>query len=104
MIVPLKVSPWKDKKADGTPYAGATSDAATLPATSVIEDAHKAGLFVHVFTFRNESKYLAADYRKNPEEEYLKFFRLGVDGVFSDFTPTAAAARRSFLRETGYGH
>ena len=64
--------------------------------------AHKLGLFVHVFTFRNEKKYLAADYRGDPGLEYLKFFRLGVDGVFSDFTHTGVAARAAYLRELGW--
>ena len=101
MIVPLKVSPWKDKNDDGSAFTGSTAQAATQPPTSLIVDAHKAGLFVHVFTFRNEHKYLAADYRGDPQNEYLKFFRLGVDGVFSDFSNTAAEARAAYLREMG---
>ncbi len=99
-IVPLKVSLWKDKNADGTAFKPSTRDAEAQPATSLIEDAHKAGLFVHVFTFRNEKKYLAASYAGNPQEEYLKFFRLGVDGVFSDYSNSAVTARDTFLRET----
>lgn len=35
------------------------------------------------------------------QAEYLQFFRLGVDGVFSEFPDTALAARASFLQETG---
>ena len=89
-IVPAKISPWKDSKADGTPYKGSMPETSTQEATSVVADAHKIGLFVHVFTFRNEKKYLAADYRREPSLEYLKFFRLGVDGVFTDFTHTGA--------------
>ncbi|WP_246799344.1 glycerophosphodiester phosphodiesterase family protein [Bradyrhizobium sp. CCBAU 51753] len=101
-IVPYKISPWKDSNADGTPYKGSTPEATTQEATSVIADAHKLGLFVHVFTFRNEKKYLAADYRADPSLEYLKFFRLGVDGVFTDFTHTGVAARAAYLRELGW--
>ena len=67
----------------------------------VVADAHKAGLFVHVFTFRNESKYLANDYDGNPEAEFVKFFRLGVDGVFTDFSSTAVTARTAYLAEIG---
>ncbi len=70
-------------------------------ATSVIADAHKAGLFVHVFTFRNEKKYLAATYKGDPTLEYDRFFRLGVDGVFTDFTPTGVMARAAFERNVG---
>jgi len=100
-MVPLKVVPWKERNADGTPYVGSLREAATQTPNSVIADAHKAGLFVHVFTFRDEKKYLAGDYNGDPQGEYLKFFRAGVDGVFTDFTPTAYAARAQYLREAG---
>jgi glycerophosphoryl diester phosphodiesterase len=69
------------------------SDANTGKPTSLIEDAHKLGLFVHAFTFRNESRYLAHSYSGDPHAEYLQFFRLGVDGVFSEFPDTAIAVR-----------
>jgi glycerophosphoryl diester phosphodiesterase len=101
-IVPYRISPWKDVNADGTPYKGSTPQSSTQEATSVIADAHKLGLFVHVFTFRNEKKYLAGDYHGDPSLEYLKFFRLGVDGVFTDFTHTGVAARAAYLRELGW--
>ena len=101
-IVPFKISPWKDSNADGTPYKGSTPEASTQEATSLVADAHKLGLFVHVFTFRNEKKYLAGDYHGDPSLEYLKFFRLGVDGVFTDFTHTGVAARAAYLRELGW--
>jgi glycerophosphoryl diester phosphodiesterase len=101
-IVPYRISPWKDSNADGTAYKGSTPEASTQEATSVVADAHKLGLFVHVFTFRNEKKYLAADYRGDPSLEYLKFFRLGVDGVFTDFTHTGVGARAAYLRELGW--
>jgi glycerophosphoryl diester phosphodiesterase len=68
-------------------------DAVTENPTSLIHDAHKLGLFVHAFTFRNESRYLARSYSGDPHAEYLQFFRLGVDGVFSEFPDTAIAAR-----------
>ncbi len=64
MIVPLKITPWPgDSNADGTPFTGSTTQASAQPATSLIKDAHAAGLFVHVFTFRNEAKYLAGSYQ-----------------------------------------
>jgi glycerophosphoryl diester phosphodiesterase len=76
-------------------------DATTQPATTLVAEAHKQGLFVHVFTFRNEKRRLASDYRGNPQAEYLQFFRLGVDGVFSEFPDTAVMARAVYLREGG---
>ncbi len=61
--------------------------------TDLIERAHAAGLKVHTWTFRNEQRRLAGDYAGNPINEYLQFFELGIDGVFSDFADTAVVAR-----------
>jgi glycerophosphoryl diester phosphodiesterase len=69
-------------------------DAVTGSPTSLVEDAHELGLFVHAFTFRSEGRYLAHSYRGDPRAEYLQFFRLGVDGVFSEFPDVAAAVAR----------
>lgn len=75
------------------------ADATSIQATSLVADAHKAGLFVHPFTFRNESRRLAADYKGDAKNEYLAYYRVGVDGVFTDFTDTALAARTQYLKE-----
>ena len=64
-----------------------------LSPSPLIDDAHQAGLLVHAWTYRNEQHRLAADYQGNPLNEYLQFYQLGVDGVFSDFPDTAVAAR-----------
>jgi len=86
----------RDMNGDGkVDYA----DASTQPPTTLVADAHKAGLMVHPYTFRNEQRRLAFDYQKDPKAEYLQFYRLGVDGVFSDFVDTAIAARAIFLKE-----
>ena len=77
------------------------NDASSQPATTLIDDAHKAGLFVHAYTFRNEQRRLAFDYNKDPKAEYLQFYRLGLDGLFSDFPDTALEARSAYLRELG---
>jgi len=74
------------------------ADATLQPPTTLIADAHRAGLLVHPYTFRNESRRLARDYQGDPKNEYLAFYALGVDGVFSDFTDTALTARDTFLR------
>jgi glycerophosphoryl diester phosphodiesterase len=68
----------------------------TLPPTDLIRRAHRHGLLIHTWTFRNEDRFLASDYDGNPLKEYRQFFRLGIDGVFSDFTDTAVFARRLF--------
>ena len=105
------IGPWKryivstrvaDLNGDGTigdeNGDGLVSDAdrVTLPPTSLIQRAHRKGLVVHTWTFRNEDRFLASDYDGNPLKEYRQFFRLGIDGVFSDFTDTAVFARRLF--------
>jgi glycerophosphoryl diester phosphodiesterase len=77
-----------------------------LDPTSLVRDAHRAGLIVHPWTFRRENNFLPLDFRQgNPASpEFLRatgdlpaelrlFFRLGVDGVFSDNPDTAVATR-----------
>ena len=77
------------------------ADATSTAPTTLIADAHKAGLFVHPFTFRNESRRLASDYNKDGKNEYAVYYKLGVDGVFTDFTDTALAARAEYLKSIG---
>ena len=65
--------------------------------TSLIRRAHKRGLDVHTWTFRNEPRRLAADYAGDPKAEYKLFYALGIDGLFSDFPDTAVEAREEFF-------
>ena len=95
-LIPSKqVDANKDGKPDDLNGDGKIDerDRVMMPATSVVKDAHAAGLFVHAYTFRNEAKRLASYFKGDPKAEYKLFFNLGVDGVFSDFTDTAKAAR-----------
>ncbi|MCK9385886.1 MAG: glycerophosphodiester phosphodiesterase [Nevskia sp.] len=79
----------------------------SLAATTLVRDAHAAGLLVHPYTFRNENNFLPAELRVGDAaaaayptfygralDEYRQFFALGVDGVFSDNGDTAIEARR----------
>ncbi|MCC6431949.1 MAG: glycerophosphodiester phosphodiesterase [Gemmatimonadaceae bacterium] len=61
---------------------GAAADA--VP-SSLVRDAHAAGLAVHVWTLRPEAQFLAARYNGDPLAEVREFARLGVDGMFGDF-------------------
>lgn len=97
-VIPFKMDNWIDSNPDGTPFKAKTVNATTQNPTPLIKDAHRLGLFVHVYTFRNEGKYLAANYQNNPELEYFNFFKAGVDGVFTDFTSTGVKARDSYLK------
>lgn len=81
-------------------------DGKLLQPTSLVADAHKEGLLVHPWTFRNENSFLPADFRKDDDNghrsdslygdafaEYKLFYELGVDGVFSENPDTALEAR-----------
>jgi glycerophosphoryl diester phosphodiesterase len=81
-----------------------------LKPTSLVGDAHRAGLVVHPWTFRRENNFLPLDFRQgNPASPfYLRamgdfpaelrlFFRLGVDGVFSDNADVAVATRHDLF-------
>jgi glycerophosphoryl diester phosphodiesterase len=83
------IGPWKR-------YIVSTANNELLPPTTLIRRAHKKGLLIHTWTFRDEDRFLAADYNGNPIREYLQFFRLGIDGVFSDYPGTAVIARWLF--------
>lgn len=73
-------------------------DGVLQPPTPLIANAHQAGLRVHPWTFRSDPSYLAEAYNGDPTAEYLQFMKLGVDGVFSDFSADAYAARTQFLK------
>lgn len=102
------VSPWKryivsvegvdangDGEADDVNGDGNVDDAdrKALAPTDVVARAHAKGLFVHTWTFRSEAMFLAGDYDATPAAEYEVFYRLGIDGVFSDFPDEAVKAR-----------
>ncbi|GBF57223.1 glycerophosphodiester phosphodiesterase, periplasmic [Candidatus Phycosocius bacilliformis] len=76
--------------------------------TRFVPDAHQAGLVVHPWTFRAENYFLPQSLRKGDAaspaylaqhgdlvSEIRAFMAAGVDGVFSDFTAEAVAARAS---------
>ncbi|MGI5163308.1 glycerophosphodiester phosphodiesterase [Spirillospora sp. CA-253888] len=73
--------------------------------TPLVKDAHKAGLKVIVYTFRNENQFLPRDLRVGAApgdygqafKEYELFFKTGIDGVWSDNPDTAVEARADFL-------
>ncbi len=69
------------------------ADQMATPESTIVKDAHAAGLLVHAYTFRSEPRRLLANYKANAVNEYLQFYRMGVDGVFSDFADTAVTAR-----------
>jgi hypothetical protein len=75
------------------------------PANSTLIDfAHERNLFVHPYTFKSDPLSLHRAYGGNASVEFLRFFHLGVDGVFADFPDHGVFARRiyeSMARGTG---
>ena len=73
--------------------------------TGLVGKAHDLGLLVHIWTMRNENNFLPKNLRigtdvaapGDAQAEYLAFFGVGVDGVFSDDTGTAVEARLKWL-------
>jgi glycerophosphoryl diester phosphodiesterase len=96
MIVSLKnVDANKDGQPDDLNNDGTINDAdrVTLAPSSLVTDAHSAGLLVHPYTFRNEGRFLASNYQGNPAKEFEQFINLGVDGYFTDFPGTGDLVR-----------
>ncbi len=73
--------------------------------TTLVADAHKAGLLLHPYTMRNENPFLPAEYRKGTAADaygdvfgaYRTYFATGIDGVFTDNADTGLLARADFL-------
>jgi len=71
------------------------------PATSLVADAHAAGLAVHPWTVRAENAFLPPKLRKGTapadhgdvDAVYKALFDTGIDGLFSDFPALAVKAR-----------
>jgi glycerophosphoryl diester phosphodiesterase len=92
------VGPWKPylvrTVADNVERTGDSTitinDRRVEGSTGVVERAHRKGLRVHTWTFRNDaSGYGFAD----PKAEMQYYMKLGVDGVFTDFPATGVEAR-----------
>ena len=80
--------------------------------TTLVADAHAAGLLVHAWTFRAENRFLPSNLRRGDSgaapvraafgdwrAEYAAFFATGVDGVFADQPELAVAARDEWMGE-----
>ncbi len=77
----------------------------SLAPTSLVADAHAAGLVVHPWTFRAENAFLPLELRHGEDPaargdaiaEIAQFFALGVDGIFADSPAIAVAARAGVM-------
>ena len=97
------IGPWKPQVLAHSvvPYkdGAGLKDVNTLKDTGLIANAHKAGLMVHSFTFRSEASRLAGIFKGDPLQEFLAYYRLGIDGVFTDFTADGIKARDAYITE-----
>ena len=75
--------------------------------SSLVVDAHAAGLRVHPWTFRAENFFLPASFRQGMDprahgrlvEEMDRYLALGIDGFFTDFPYLGAQARDAAKRK-----
>jgi glycerophosphoryl diester phosphodiesterase len=75
--------------------------------TSLVMQAHAAGLTVHPYTFRAENTFLPTDLRVGTDptwygravDEQVAFLRTGIDGLFTDQADISFLARVFFLAE-----
>jgi glycerophosphoryl diester phosphodiesterase len=67
--------------------------------TSLVADAHAAGLLVHPWTFRPEPEFLPTGL--DGDRELDRFLALGVDGVFADDPAAAVAAKHRAVESSG---
>jgi glycerophosphoryl diester phosphodiesterase len=73
--------------------------------TTLVRDAHAAGLILHPYTLRNENPFLPAEFRKGTDADaygdvfgaYRAYFATGIDGVFTDHPDTGLLAREDFV-------
>ncbi|KWT63557.1 glycerophosphodiester phosphodiesterase [Streptomyces albus subsp. albus] len=74
--------------------------------TTVVRDAHAAGLVLHPYTGRNENTFLPADFRRGTDPDaygdalgyFKKCLATGIDGLFSDNCDTALLAAAEFRK------
>ncbi|MGW0333771.1 glycerophosphodiester phosphodiesterase [Streptomyces sp. NPDC003011] len=73
--------------------------------TTLVKDAHRAGLILHPYTLRNENPFLPAEFRKGTDADaygdvfgaYRAYFATGIDGIFTDHPDTGLLAREDFV-------
>lgn len=82
------------RKADGT----------LSSPTTLVADAHHAGLVVHPYTFRAENNFLPVDYQTSTVptdygraiDEQTTYLQAGIDGLFTDHPDIGVVARAEF--------
>lgn len=73
------------------------ADSVRVRVTTLVQDAHDAGLAVHAWTVRTDAPFLAARWAGNANAEIEALLDLGVDGLFADQPDVVVGARQAWL-------
>lgn len=73
--------------------------------STLVKDAHAAGLVLHPYTMRNENTFLPTNFKKGTDPAaygdafgaFKAYFETGIDGIFSDNPDTALLAAADFV-------
>ncbi len=73
--------------------------------TTLVKDAHRAGLLVHPYTFRAENDFLPTDFKVGTDpsdygrilDEITAYLNTGIDGFFTDQADIGVLARDRFV-------
>ena len=90
---------------DKNQVIGRNADGTLAKPTTLVADAHAAGLLVHPYTFRAENTFLPLDFRVGTDataygraiDEQVRFLQTGIDGLFTDQSDIGVIARSEFL-------
>ena len=82
------------------------ADMGLTTATTLVTDAHAAGLVVHPYTFRPENNFLPTDFRNGSDPaalgdldgELTTFLETGIDGFFTDAADIGRSTLDAFLQ------
>ena len=85
------------------------ADGSLATATTLVRDAHAAGLKLHPYTFRAENNFLPLEFRSSTdptqlgdlEGEIKAFLAVGIDGFFTDQSNYGVRARNAFVEAQG---
>lgn len=81
--------------------------------SSIVADAHKVGLLVHIWTMRPENHFLPASLKSDGNETHVAegsvseiktFLYAGIDGFFSDASDKGREAINEYLKEKNVSH
>ncbi|NGN65584.1 glycerophosphodiester phosphodiesterase [Streptomyces sp. A7024] len=80
-----------------------------LQPTTLVKDAHAAGLVLHPYTMRNENTFLPLDFKRGDDPNaygdafgaFKTYYATGIDGIFSDNPDTAKLAAEDFRASQG---